>query len=75
MSRLILLLLLAGCATDIPKPAEREYREIPDAWLQECKLPLKPETEAELSDAFVQAYQCADQGNKDKRRIRDLMLR
>jgi len=69
---IILLMLTTGCATR-PKPVpDLEYRKIPEAYLQECQLPAAPLTNAELSDAFAQAYQCGQQGNRDKQRIRDL---
>ena len=69
----LLLVFLSGCgATPLTIPGELEYREIPEALLQDCELPAVPLSNAELSDAFAQAYQCGEQGNKDKRRIREL---
>ena len=68
----ILLVLITGCATR-PKPVpDLEYRSIPEAYLQACQLPPAPLSNAELSDAFAQAYQCGEQGNRDKQRIREL---
>lgn len=72
---LISALLVAGCATKIPDPGALEYREIPPGYLQDCELPSAPLANANLSDAFVQAYQCAEQGNRDKARIRELTER
>jgi hypothetical protein len=46
--------------------------EIPAGYLQECVLPAVPASTADLSDAFVQAYQCGEQGNRDKQRIQKL---
>ena len=65
-------LLFAGCAGSPETPDDLIYRQIPEAWLEECQLPPMPENNAELSDAFAQTYQCAEIGNKDKRRIRGL---
>ena len=68
----IVAMLSTGCATR-PKPVpDLEYRSIPEAYLQECQLPPAPLSNAELSDAFAQAYQCGEQGNRDKNRIRGL---
>ncbi len=65
-------IFLAGCAAPrVPVP-DVEYMEIPEGYLQECVLPPAPLDTAELSDAFVQAYQCGEQGNRDKQRIREL---
>lgn len=62
-----------GCSVSQPTiPDSLEYREIPEAYLQECVLPKVPLSNGNLSDAFAQAYQCGEQGNKDKRRIRAL---
>ena len=70
---LILVLILSGCGVGQPTvPGPLEYREIPEAYLQECELPAMPLSNAELSDAFAQAYQCGEQGNRDKRRIKEL---
>ena len=71
----LLLVLLAGCGASQPVvPPPIEYREIPAALLQECALPEAPLSNAELSDAFAQAYQCGAQGNRDKQRIKELAL-
>ncbi len=75
MCRVVLLTIvvfLAGCVSQPTIPGTLEYREIPEAYLQECELPAAPLNNAELSDAFAQAYQCGEQGNRDKRRIKDL---
>jgi hypothetical protein len=61
--------ILVGCATAPPAPA---YLPIPAAYLQPCELPALPGTTADLSDAFVQAYRCAEIGNADKAAIRGL---
>ena len=68
----IALLVLTSCASPITAPGELDYREIPEAYLQECPLPPVPLSNGEMSDAFAQAFQCAEQGNKDKERIRNL---
>lgn len=72
ITSLLLIGLLAGCASKPPEPGDIVYREIPEGYLQECTLPPRPENNGELSEAFVVAYACAEQGNRDKRRIRDL---
>ena len=65
-------MFLASCASQrVPVP-DIEYMKIPEGYLQECVLPEMPALTAELSDAFVQAYQCGEQGNRDKQRIRKL---
>ena len=66
---LLMLVLLSGCASG---PAEIVYIQIPEGYLLECELPAVPQNNAELSDAFAQAYKCGEQGNKDKQRIREL---
>lgn len=69
---MIICLLATGCVTR-PKPQpELRWREIPEGYLQPCVLPPMPEDTADLSDAFVQAYQCGEIGNKDKERIKSL---
>lgn len=73
LKRFLPLVLLAACSATPEAPPELVYRQIPEAWLQACDLPRKPRTNAELSDAFAKAYQCAELSNEDKRRIRDLV--
>lgn len=71
----LLLLGLSGCslfANRAPDVGEPLYRDIPEGLLQECELPPLPDNTGEMSEAFVQAYQCGEQGNIDKRRIREL---
>lgn len=71
---LLLVFLTAGCAS-VGKPPtvyEREFREIPEGLLQECALPGMPLDNGELSEAFVVAFNCAELGNRDKQRIREL---
>ena len=72
MRKLILLLLLAGCADMPDRQPDVIYRQIPEAFLQECPLPAVPTTNGEMEDAFVQTYQCAQIGNADKARIKEL---
>jgi hypothetical protein len=62
---------LQGCAT--PKPVV-VYQPVPAAYLEPCVLPdaAKIETTYDLEDAFLWAYFCAEQGNRDKERIRGL---
>ncbi len=68
------LIIIAGCASSGPEPIpDLVYREIPEGYLQECELPSLPAANADMSDAFAQAYQCGEQGNTDKRRIRSLL--
>ncbi len=55
-----------------PAPAEREYRPLPEAWLEPCELPAAPLDNGDLSEAFVVAFECGKQGNLDKARIREL---
>ena len=69
---LLLVLLTIGCVSRPPKVTERNYREIPAGYLQSCELPQAPLNNGELSEAYVEAYKCAEQGNRDKQRIRDL---
>jgi len=66
---LLMLVFLSGCASG---PGEVVYIQIPEGYLLECELPAVPQNNAELSDAFAQAYLCGEQGNKDKERIRNL---
>jgi len=69
---LMLVLLTTGCVSRPPKPADREYREIPAALLLPCELPPAPLNNGELSGAYVVAYKCAELGNRDKQRISEL---
>lgn len=69
---LLLVFLTTSCVTRPPKVSERNYREIPAGYLQPCELPQAPLNNGELSEAYVVAYKCAEQGNRDKQRIRDL---
>lgn len=66
----LLTVLLSGCASN--RPADVVYVQVPEGYLLECELPAAPQNNAELSDAFAQAYKCGEQGNKDKERIRNL---
>ena len=66
---LLLLVFLSGCASG---PAEVLYIPVPEGYLQPCELPAVPQDNAELSDAFAKTYLCAEIGNKDKERIRNL---
>ena len=69
----IVLTSATGCVSRPPEPQPPiEYREIPEGYLQPCELPDAPTNNGELSEAFVVAYQCAEIGNRDKQRIRDL---
>jgi thiamine monophosphate kinase len=67
------VLFLAGCVSAPPEVYEREYREIPEGYLQPCELPGAPLVNGDLSEAFVVAYKCGEQGNRDKQRIRELL--
>ncbi len=66
----LMLVFLTGCASN--RPADVVYIEVPEGYLLPCELPAAPQNNAELSDAFAQAYKCGEQGNKDKERIRNL---
>lgn len=66
---MLVLLSVVGCASS---PSEVVYIEVPEGHLLPCELPAVPQDNAELSDAFAQAYKCGEQGNKDKERIRNL---
>ena len=69
---ILFIFLLAGCST-LRKPGEVIHIPIPEGYLLLCELPdAIPENNGKLSDAFAQAYKCAEQGNKDKERIRNL---
>jgi hypothetical protein len=60
--------LLVGCAT----PGMRvTVIPVPAGLLEPCSLPPVGELNPDLSAAFVQAYQCAEMGNRDKERIRE----
>ena len=73
LTLIMMLILSCGCSgAPIIVPGPLEYREIPEALLQECLLPPVPLSNGEMSDAFAQAFQCAEQGNRDKRRIKEL---
>ena len=62
---LLALVSLAGCAS---KPVRVTYIPVPAGYLELCELPAVPEDNTGLSDAFVQAYKCAEIGNRDKQR-------
>ncbi len=66
---IVVYMFLQGCAT---RPTEVVYVQVPEGYLQACELPEVPQDNAELSDAFAQAYKCGEQGNRDKERIRNL---
>lgn len=74
-SLLFALLVLTGCAVFKRPPVvdARNYRPIPEGYLQPCELPAVPVANGLLSKAFVQAMKCAELGNDDKARIRDLI--
>ena len=70
----LLSLTLGGCGLldrRVPEP-EIRYIPVPEGYLQECELPAAPVSTGELSEAFVIAFSCAEQGNRDKKRIREL---
>jgi len=69
---LVMFTLLMGCVSKPPVVPDLEYRQIPEGYLQECALPPVPLDTGDLSEAFVQAYQCGEQGNRDKQRIKEL---
>jgi len=69
---IVLINVLMGCSTRPRKPGEVTYIPVPEGYLQQCELPAIPNNNGELSDAFAGAYKCAEQGNKDKERIRNL---
>lgn len=58
--------LAAGCGT--PQNYVT-FVPVPAGYLEPCVLPPAPDTNPELAEAFVQAYQCARLGNDDKARI------
>lgn len=66
--------MLTGCSLFERRPAvpDVEYLPIPEGYLQECALPSVPLDNGDLAEAFAKAYQCGEQGNKDKARIRNL---
>lgn len=65
---------VSGCGALPEKPCPA-CREVPEAYLQECEVPPVPDSNGELSEAYVGAAQCAILGNEDKRRIRELLKR
>ena len=66
---IVLYMFIQGCAT---RPKKATYIPIPEGYLQSCELPAIPDLNGEMSDAFARAYKCAEQGNIDKGRIRNL---
>jgi len=70
---LMVSVTLSACVSQPPEVADLEYRSIPDALLAACTLPQIPESTAQLSDAFVSAYKCAELGNSDKAAIAELI--
>lgn len=70
----VLSLALGGCGLfDRRSEPEIRYIPVPEGYLQQCELPAAPVSTGELSEAFVIAFSCAKQGNRDKQRIRDLV--
>lgn len=59
-------LLLGGCAN---RPPRVTIIKVPAGYLQPCDLPAVAETNPQSTDAFIQAYKCAELGNTDKERI------
>ncbi len=70
---ILIPILGTGCVSNPPKPGAIEYLPVPEGYLQPCEVPELPRDTGKLSDAFVQAAQCAVQGNEDKAAIRDLV--
>lgn len=68
----LVLIFATGCSTGPEPIPDLVYRDIPEGYLQPCELPSMPQDNADMSDAFAQAYQCGEIGNVDKKRIRDL---
>lgn len=68
-------LLASGCSVFKRAPVVDtcEYLPIPEALLQPCDLPGAPLANGRLSESFVIAMQCAQQGNADKVAIRELL--
>ncbi len=66
---------VTGCASFKRPPVVDvcDYRPIPEGYLQPCELPAAPLANGLLSKGFVQAMKCAELGNNDKQRIRDLI--
>lgn len=80
MSKLVycvvpIIVLCAGCASFKRPPVVDtcDYRPIPEGYLQSCELPAAPLANGSLSKGFVQAMKCAELGNDDKQRIRELV--
>ena len=63
---LIVAALVAGCASPAPRVT---YVSVPAGYIEKCELPVVPDDNTGLADAFVQAYKCAEIGNRDKERI------
>ena len=74
---LLLLVFLSGCASFKRAPVVDtcDYRPIPEGYLQPCELPAAPLANGLLSKGFVQAMKCAELGNNDKARIRELITK
>ena len=71
----LLLVFLSGCTLFKQPPVVDtcDYRPIPEGYLQPCVLPAAPLANGSLSKGFVQAMKCAELGNDDKARIRELV--
>jgi hypothetical protein len=64
------ILCVAALATGCATPQNYvTFVPVPAGYLEPCVLPPVPDTNPELSEAYVQAYQCAALGNRDKERI------
>ena len=60
------IIALAGCASSPPRVT---YIPVPAGYVELCELPPVGTINEDLAAAFVQAYQCAELGNRDKERI------
>lgn len=68
--RALILLLTASVAGCGMVPVRVTYIPVPAGYLEPCDLPPVGDYNTDLADGFVQAYQCAEIGNRDKERIR-----
>lgn len=64
--------ICSGCCL-FQGPPTPVFLPIPDGYLEKCDVPPLPDDNGDLSEAFVAAVQCAQIGNDDKDRIRELL--
>ncbi len=66
---LFLALSMTACQGTI------RFKPIPAEYLHECVLPPKPKTNRQLADRYGYLYECAENHNIDKQKIKELLER